>query len=315
MSKIVESDEYPVMVPIKNTSQLKYLISHEQDLAWGLITTTTGHQNIEANTSYPSTDHPVRYLFSPEKGRILPEYQLIYVSRGKGHFISKHQKETKIEEGYMFLLFPGEWHNYWPNRQTGWKKSWVGFTGTNMDLRVKAGFFSKQKPLFNVGINDDIIHLFKLAVKTAQEQKSGYQQMLAGIVNLLLGFAFSVNKEATFEDLQVNNQINNAKIIMEENISSNLSCEEIAQKIGIGYSWFRRVFKEYTMFSPAHYMQELKIRKAKELLTNTTSACKEIAFEIGFETPSYFNIAFKNKTGMSPKKYREMTQGRSSPKL
>ena len=97
---------------------------------------------------------------------------------------------------------------------------------------------------------------------------------------------------------------------MEENITSNLSCEEIAQNIGMGYSWFRRIFKQYTGFSPALYMQELKIRKAKELLTNTMSTCKEIAYEVGFETPSYFNSAFKNNTGMSPKKYREMTQGR-----
>ena len=132
---------------MKNTSQLKYLIAHEQDLAWGLIITTTGHQNIEPNTPYPSANHPVRYLFSPEKGRILHEYQLIYISRGKGHFVSKHQKITEIEEGYMFLLFPGEWHNYGPNQEIGWKESWVGFTGTNMGPRMEAGFFSKQKPV------------------------------------------------------------------------------------------------------------------------------------------------------------------------
>ncbi len=295
-----------------NSTHLKYLITHEQDTAWGLIITTTGHQNIEANTPYPSTNHPVRYLFSPEKGRILQEYQLIYISRGQGHFISKHQKETEINEGYMFLLFPGEWHNYWPNRETGWKESWIGFTGTNMDQRVEAGFFSKKKPVFNVGIHDEIINLFKLAVETAKEQKSGYQQMLAGIVNLLLGFTYTEDRETAFEDMQVTNQINKAKIIMQENIGSHLSAEDIAQKTGMGYSWFRRIFKQYTGFSPLQYMQELKIKKAKELLTNTILPCKEIAYELGFETQAYFNIVFKKTTNMTPKKYREITQGKHS---
>ena len=38
-------------------------------------------------------------------------------------------------------------------------------------------------------------------------------------------------------------------------------------------------------------------------------SCRQIACAVGFETPSYFNIVFKKKTGMTPSEYREFTQG------
>ena len=296
---------------MEDNVHVKYLIANDQDVSWGLVVSTTGYQNIEAGFPYPSPNHPVRYLFSTERGRILNEYQLVYISRGNGYFTSSQQKKIEIGEGYMFLLFPGEWHNYAPCKESGWYESWIGFSGINMDSKVLAKFFSKQKPVFNVGVNEDILNLYKLAVKTAKQQKTGFQQILAGVVNLLLGFAHSENKQLGFDYLRVSNQINKAKIIMQENILTNITGQEVAERIGMSYSWFRRIFKEYTGFAPGNYMHELKINRGKELLTNTDLACKEIAFDLGFETPAYFNIAFKKKVGMTPNEYRRFTQGKN----
>ena len=288
---------------------VKYLMSNEQDAAWGLVVTTAGHQDIAPEAPYPSANHPARYLFSTGMGRVLPEYQLVYISRGGGRFASSSQKETGIGEGTVFLLFPGEWHTYRPDPETGWHESWVGFTGVNMDNRVDAGFFSREKPLFNVGIREDILNAFKQAVAVSREQKAGYQQMLGGIVNLLLGLVYSGDRQGAFEGMKVADRIDRAKIIMQEHVGRSRPCEEIAREVGMGYSWFRRIFKEYTGFAPAQYILELKIGKAKELLTHTALSCQEIAYETGFETPSYFNTAFRKRVRMTPKAYRAMTQG------
>lgn len=294
------------MTKVIDTFCSKYLMENEQNLDWGLVVTTTGHQDIGIDTSYPSTDHPKPYLFLPKKGRILNEYILIYISRGKGHFVSTHQKEIEITEGYMVLLFPNEWHSYSPNEKTGWKESWIGFKGPNIEQRIVAGYFLKKNPVFNIGVNPEIVNLFRLAVKTAKEHKSGYQQMLAGIVNLLLGFTYSENTYRTSEDRHLTNQINSAKIFMQENKASQLYCEEIAKQIGMGYSCFRRTFKQYTGMAPKQYIDELKLGDAKELLVNTALSCKEIAFELGFESLSYFSNVFKKKMGIPPTKYREL---------
>jgi len=296
---------------MENAIHLKYLIVNDHDLFWGMTVDSVGSQHIAPNETYPPKNHPTSYLFSTEKGRILDKYQLLYICEGKGSFVSTACKRQSVKEGNMFLVFPGEWHNYMPDKPTGWDEYWIGFNGINIDNRVEHGFFSKQKPIFNVGMNNEIIELYKQAITIAIEQKAGYQQMLAGIVNHLLGLAYSLDKNLQLEDMQVINQMNKAKILMVENLFTGIKAEVIAEKVNMSYSWFRRVFKDYTGFAPAQYFQELKIQKGKEFLTNSSLSVKEIAFKMGFENPEYFFTAFKKKTGMTPVQYRNFTQGKT----
>jgi AraC-like DNA-binding protein len=295
---------------MKESIHIKYLIANEQDASWGLIINTVGFQHITPNMPYPQGNHPTRYLFSPQKGRILNEYQLIYLSKGKGYFTSKNCKRTEINAGCFFLLFPGEWHNYEPDKEIGWDEYWIGFNGINMDNRVKNLFFTENKPIFNVGISEEIVQLYKHAIVVASEQKPGFQQMLAGIVNYLLGLAYSRDKLNALEDLQATNQINQAKIIMHDSYTQIISLENIANRVNMSYSRFRCIFKQYTGFAPLQYIQELRLQKSKDLLTNSVKPIKEIAFESGFENADYFCTAFRKKTGISPLKYRNFTQGK-----
>lgn len=208
----------------------------------------------------------------------------------------------------MFLLFPGEWHNYMPDKQTGWDEYWIGFKGINIDNRIDHGFFSKQKAIFSIGLNNEIVELYRQAIQHAIEQKSGFQQILAGIVNHLLGLAYSIDKNYAFEGSESRNQIDKAKVIILENYKE-IKPKEIAEKLNMSYSNFRKIFKEYTGFAPSQYIQELKIQKSKELLTNTMVPVKEIAYLMGFENQEYFFTAFKKKTQTTPVEYRKFTQG------
>ena len=57
---------------------IKYLIAQEVDYKWGLVTTTVGVQEGASGMSYPYGDHPAKYHFSQEKGRVLDEFQVVY---------------------------------------------------------------------------------------------------------------------------------------------------------------------------------------------------------------------------------------------
>jgi AraC-like DNA-binding protein len=288
---------------------IRYLMANSLDLLWGMSVNTVGCQTIEKGAAYPPSNHPTRYLFSSKKGRVLEEYQLIYIIQGKGVFISTEQKKVEIEAGNLFILFPNEWHNYRPNKNTGWTEYWIGFKGEIIDNYCRNKFFSKQKPVLNIGIRNEIVQLYKNAIEISQKQKSGFQQMLAGITNQLLGYAYSLDKETQFEEKEVVNQINRAKIIINENYRSRISPKEIASELNMSYSWFRSLFKEYTGFAPVQYILELRIQKSKELLTNTMMPIKEIAYLNGFEGSEYFCTLFKKRAKMTPLDYRIITQG------
>ena len=72
---------------------LKYLAIGPNDLLWGLAVHSVGFQEVGPGEVYPPSNHPSRYLFTVERGRVLDEYQLLYVTRGEGTFRSRSLPE------------------------------------------------------------------------------------------------------------------------------------------------------------------------------------------------------------------------------
>lgn len=290
----------------KKDFDVQYLLSAEQDKLWGTVVTAVGFHEIEAGEQYPPSEHPIGYLFSVDRGRVLNEYQLIYVTKGQGVFVSMSQKQTEIKAGNMQLLFPSEWHSYYPHSDTGWNEYWIGFKSAAMDDRVRNNFFTRQQPIFEVGYQEEIVRLYQEAMSVATAQNAGYQQILGGIVDLLLGYAYAYDKHPVSEELPVATQINGAEILMREQFANGITAEQVATQMNMGYSWFRHLFKKFSGFAPNQYILKLKISKAKSLLVNTDMIIKEIAYKCGFENIEYFCRIFKKKEGVTPTRYRKM---------
>ena len=284
----------------------KYMVASERDELWGLTVTTVGYEEIEPGDRYPTKGHADGYFFDLVKGRELNEYQLLYVPEGSGTFHSRTVKEERIHEGDLFLLFPGEWHSYHPNPRSGWKSYWIGFKGRNMDDRVRAGFLSPTKPIYHIGYSAEIVQLYKLAYDAAMEEAAYSQQLMAGIVNHLIGKMYSLerNIELKKRDRSHVDMISRALMKIRESLESHLTIQKVAEDMGVSYSNFRKLFKEYTGLSPAIYQQELRLQRAKELLTTTDLSIKEIAYRLDFDSPDYFSAKFKAKTGRKPSDLR-----------
>jgi len=292
---------------LEHTSYFKYPVINETDLEWGLVVAAVGYHRIHTVNVYPPKDHPTEYFFDSAKGRILNEYQLLYITRGSGVFQSSHIPATMVKEGNMILLHPGEWHTYRPNAKTGWDEYWVGFKGPIIDNLVKKDFFRLTQPIYFMGINEELVSLYNQALEVATEEKAGFQQHLGGIVYHLLSLLHYTQRNQLFNDKEILNRINKAKIIMQENIFSSISPEEIAAQLNLSYSWFRRAFKEYTGFSPAKYISVLKLQKAKTMLVSTPKSIKEISISLNFDNVEYFSTFFKKMTGKTPMAYRNNT--------
>lgn len=279
----------------------KYMLATDRDLKWGLTVSTVGYEEIAPGDPYPTKGHADGYYFNIEKGRVLNEYQLLYNPEGEGVFESAHCPQTKIKAGDMFLLFPGEWHTYHPNPRVGWKSHWIGFKGRNMDDRVKAGFLTPEKPIYHVGYSAIIEGLYRRAFAAAREEAAYSQQEMAGLVNHLIGKMYSLerNIELSRNQQQVD-MIDKARWRIRESLESETTIQDIAEELGVSYSNFRKLFKEYTGLSPSTYQQELRLLRAKELLSTTDLSIKEIAYRLNFESPDYFSAKFKAKMGIKP---------------
>ena len=218
---------------------IKYLTVNEQDRKWGIAVHSVGCQEIAPGAPYPPPNHPARYLFSVERGRILQEYQLLYIASGAGRFRSSATGGwIPVKEGTFFLLYPGQWHSYHPDSETGWREYWVGFDGSIIDERVAAGYFPSDHPLLRVGLQEEIIALYEEAIGIAMAQKSGFQPLLGSIVVHLLGLGYYFDRQEAFSEMDA--VINRAKIIVGEEFRT-ITPAELARRLNMGYSNFRRM--------------------------------------------------------------------------
>lgn len=88
----------------------KYLVASGRYAQWGLVVNTVGYDEVDPDEPYPTRGHGDGYYFDVNRGRILDEYQMLYLVDGEYTFSSAHVKDVPIKAGDLFLLFPGEWH-------------------------------------------------------------------------------------------------------------------------------------------------------------------------------------------------------------
>ena len=224
----------------------------------------------------------------------------------QGHLKTARGGEYVIEAGTMFLIFPGEWHSYQPDADTGWDEYWIGFKGSNIDRRVNAGFLTPEHPVYRVGHLDVAISLFREAIRVATRQESYFQQLLCGVVNHLLGLMFmtSINMDYQRES-DVPELVRQAREWMQQSIEEDISMPDVASAMNVSYTTFRRLFKRYTGLAPSQYFINLRLHRAKQLLRSTDESIKEISFRLHFENPEYFATLFKKRTGMTPSEFRQ----------
>ncbi|WP_302972757.1 helix-turn-helix transcriptional regulator, partial [Alistipes indistinctus] len=188
------------------------------------------------------------------------------------------------------------------------KEYWIGFKGEMIDRLVASGYFSACSPVFDIGLNERIIDLYLKARDIANEDRIGAQPALSGIVMHLLGLMYYRQKSSVLHDEDIIGKVDKAKVVMRENVYENLSPQEVAERVGLGYSGFRKAFREYAGTSPAQYMKELKINEAKLLLATTNTTIKEISYHLKYDNPEYFSISFKRRTGKTPLEYRNFAR-------
>lgn len=294
----------------KSSSIAHYMPVTEQDEKWGIVCTTVGFQFVIPNSPYPVNTHPDSYNFSKTRGRTLSEYQLVYIMAGTGTFESAHCKPTKVRAGTILFLFPGEWHSYAPDTHTGWREFWVGFRGPNIDRRVAEGFYSPTEPLIFVGESIEIENCYHEIIQASEKERSGFQILISSIVLHLLGLVVFKKNQQIFDGNPIVEKIDQARAIMRSHIGQNLSPQKIAADLNVGYTWFRRTFKEYVGTSPAQYQLQLKYIRAKELLATSALQITEIAYELGFDSNSQFSTFFKRHEGISARDYRYKSQNK-----
>lgn len=92
--------------------------------------------------------------------------------------------------------------------------------------------------------------------------------------------------------------------IIHDNLSRDISLEEISRRVEISPFYFSKLFKEETGENFIDYITMARMQKAKEMLRDHSHSIKEISAETGYSDPNYFSKLFKKIVGFTPTEYR-----------
>ena len=93
------------------------------------------------------------------------------------------------------------------------------------------------------------------------------------------------------------------KEYIDNNLGNNITANSIGKKFGISRRTLYNIMKQHTELGIASYIRLRRLERAKYMLSTNNLSIVEIAEKVGFSDYNYFLRVFKNKFGISPKKF------------
>ena len=152
----------------------------------------------------------------------------------------------------------------------------------------------------------DLKHMFEAILRECEQQEMGYEVVTNSLVHAILVKVLRIVNDQ-FQLLRNGNDHPLERQIMDyiaNHYMNNLSLKDIAQRFHISQYYLEHIFKEFAGESPINYLIRCRLEMAKKLLLTTGNSVTAIAQMTGYDTVSYFCVAFKKATGMTPTQFQ-----------
>lgn len=244
--------------------------------------------------------------------------ELCYVQSGRGRM---HIDGIiyDVEEGDVVILNPGARHQALTHA-AGVPMAEFYFGLTDLHLgNMQPNFFpwKDNSPVFHT-TGELRLHLNKLCVMMEAEKETcqcgRYYMMKTYAMQFLLYLMRELEQPRndyshghySFESVERKYLVKKIIDYFEEHYSEKISLEQVAGNMYLSTFYVSKIFKTETGSAPIHYLIEIRLEKAKELLlSDSTLSIQEIAAKVGYDDAYHFSKVFKKKFGVSPSVLRK----------
>jgi AraC family transcriptional regulator, arabinose operon regulatory protein len=238
--------------------------------------------------------------------RRLIDYAVVFVEEGQGTITTERGGSLRVVGPAVFWLFPNELHSYGPDSGTVWVERWALFRGTLIDEFVRRELLNPAKPLIAPVKHGEISQTFNLLHSEIQKRSALAWITAASIIHRLV--AQVAQQSAAQQSKSLSTQIQRIASIIEERAFMEIDFEDIAEELNVSPATLRRQCVAHFGLAPKHYQLQLRLERAKELLTKTDSSIQDIALSIGYSDAFYFSRLFQKRENQTPTDFRRLNR-------
>lgn len=222
--------------------------------------------------------------------------RFFYVVRGKIIFNKNTPDEQEFSAGdIVYLPYDITYVSIWDTAEIG---EYISVNFMMFDSEGGLLSLSDKITLLIHDTSNKYLSLFNEIHKIWSFGSQGY-----GLKSKALFYNICYELAVDFERKELKSQhtrIYKAILYLEDNYMSGITTEELAQMCNLKECMFRRLFKKIKGISPVKYRNQLRVKKAHEMLSSGEFSVIEVAIITNFNDASFFNREFKKYYGINP---------------
>ncbi|OGV51540.1 MAG: hypothetical protein A2017_01855 [Lentisphaerae bacterium GWF2_44_16] len=234
-------------------------------------------------------------------------YTLQYAHSGHMHLaVDDDGNLKKYEAPFVWLMYKGRYFRFGNQDGAPWGHYYVAFKGARMKRFLESGLYKIKKEgptLISVRNPDAFLEkmLFLFECLDASPQKT--QEAVHALEGL---FLMLYTQDDRTDEVSCHEK---GFWALSENIRNNPAREwdfrKEAERLNISYSHFRMTFRKIFECPPQQFLIECRLKKAENLIRNTSKTLQKIADETGIYNVYYLNRLFTRQYHIAPGRYRK----------
>lgn len=233
-------------------------------------------------------------------------YSIHFVMKG-AMVLERNGEKHKINQGGAFCLFPHHTYIYYKSNECEELHfCWLVIDGPDAERMLERIGFTISKNVAEKCWSKDtqkilfaILHYLRKDSQSRPERAYEIQSLLYRLFALLIKQRTQVPAATEPKDW-----IHQVKDYLEIHATEGITIQQAAEMAGVNRSYFSTVFTKLVGITPSEYIAQIRMKKANEMLRNTTASVTEIAYSLGYSNLYAFTRAYKNYFGISPTAYR-----------
>lgn len=254
----------------------------------------------------------------PYEAHIHSFYQIIWFRKGTGvHYVDF--KEYPVADNTMFFISPGQIHYFETGRQVEgvvihFNESFLSDEGSSENVFLKYNVFNAFDASPYYLIRRENAGKLALLVNEMEEEIRNeglfaHSDLLKYLIKMLLIYVQRTGERGHGLPLCINNAANRTFVrfrqSLEHHYRSMHTVKEYAAHLNVSTKTLTNCVYESSHSTPLALINDRIVLEAKRQLLHSSLKVKEIAFQLGFEAPSYFIKFFKRYVGCLPAEFRE----------